>query len=268
MLDRLTFGEDESMRQRNIILEKEDHIAIVTINHPPANTWDLATTEQFQGVIDLVENDKDTRVIILTGAGDKFFSAGFDVSDAKNAAKISPMARALWTRIDRFAKPVVAAINGHAMGGGLELAMCCHFRIMVDDQEFKLGLTELNLGIMPGWGGTQRLARLVGRTRALDMILFSRTITPQQALDMGLVDHLCAPEKLMDNALELARRLAERPPVAISWVLKAMAAGEYEGLEKGLEVEAQGSLAVRDTEDREEGFRAFLEKRKPVFKGE
>lgn len=256
------------MSEQRIILEKRGYIGYVTINHPPANTWDLATTEQFQNVVEEVEQDRGVRVVVITGGGEKFFSAGFDVKDVANAHKTSPMARALWTRIDRFTKPVVAAINGHAMGGGLELALCCHFRIMADDPAFRLGLTELNLGIIPGWGGTQRLPRLVGRSRALDMILFSRTVNPRQALEMGLVDKIAPGARLMDEAESLAQSLCERPPIAVQWVLKAMATGLYEGIEKGLEVEAEGSVAVRNTRDREEGFKAFLEKRKPVFKGE
>ncbi|MBW2083970.1 MAG: enoyl-CoA hydratase/isomerase family protein, partial [Deltaproteobacteria bacterium] len=169
---------------------------------------------------------------------------------------------------DRFTKPVIAAINGHAMGGGLELALCCHFRIMAEDPSFSLGLTELNLGIIPGWGGTQRLPRLVGRARALDMILFSKTVDANQALEMGLVDKIVPTEKLMEETNSLAQRLCERPPIAVQWVLKAMGTGLYEGIEQGLQVEADGSVAVRNTKDREEGFKAFLEKRKPVFRGE
>jgi enoyl-CoA hydratase/carnithine racemase len=256
------------MESKNIIVEKIDHIAVITIDHPPANTWDLDTTRQFNQAVDEVENDKNARVAILTGAGDTFFSAGFDVRDAGNADTISPLARALWTRIDRFPKPFVAALNGHAMGGGLELALCCHFRLMTEVSEYRLGLTELNLGIIPGWGGTQRLSRIVGRAKALNMILFSKTVSPREGLDLGMVDRLAPPGKLMEEAMEFARSIAERPPVAVHWVLKAMGAGIYEGIERGLEIEAQGSAAVRKTRDREEGFAAFLEKRKPFYRGE
>jgi enoyl-CoA hydratase/carnithine racemase len=255
------------MTDKNIILERRGSIRIITVNHPPANTWDLVTVEAFEQAIDEVENDSDARVVILTGAGDTCFSAGFDVKDAANASFIGPKAKALWTRIDRLSKPVIAALNGYALGGGLELAMACHFRIMVDAPKAKLGLTELNLGIIPGWGGTQRLPRLVGRAKALDMILFSKTLNSREALEAGLVNQVTTPERLMDDTLELAQRLAERPPIAVSCVLKAMAAGEYEGLERGLEAEAEGSGRVRETKDRMEGFQAFLEKRKPVFTG-
>ncbi|MCJ7546406.1 MAG: enoyl-CoA hydratase-related protein [Deltaproteobacteria bacterium] len=256
------------MNYENIILEKRGNVSIVTINHPPANAWNLATMEEFEKVIDAVEQDKETRVIIITGAGEKSFSAGFDVSDAANAAKTSPKGKALWTRIDRFAKPIIAAINGFAFGGGLELAMACHFRIMVDHPKVLVGLTEINLGIIPGWGGTQRLPLLVGRSKALDMILFSKRIGAQEAMQIGLINQISAPGKLMEDALAFAQKLAERPPIAVSSVLKAMVAGVYEGLEQGLKVEDEGTARVSQSKDCIEGFTAFLEKRQPVFKGE
>ena len=256
------------MEYEHFILEKQDNIRIVRINRPPANAWNLSAVKEFETVIDKLETENETRVIIITGAGEKNFSAGFDIKDAENAPKTSLKGRSLWTRIDRFPKPVIAAINGFALGGGLELAMSCHFRIMVDDPAVKVGLTELNLGIIPGWGGTQRLPRLVGRARALDMILFSKKVTAKEALSIGLVNEVSPPGSLMDHALDFARRLAERPPIAVSWVLKAIAAGAYEGLEQGLEAEAEGTAMVRETKDRTEGFKAFLEKRAPVFKGE
>jgi enoyl-CoA hydratase/carnithine racemase len=131
----------------------------------------------------------------------------------------------------------------------------------------QLGLTELNLGIIPGWGGTQRLPRAVGRALALEMILFSKRVSPEGALAIGLVNQLSDRDRLMEDVISFAKELADRPPIAVRWVLDAMAAGMYEGLDKGLDVEAEGAAAVRDTLDREEGFRAFLEKRKPVFQG-
>lgn len=247
--------------------EDSKRIAVATIDHPPANTWNLATMSAFEQAIDQVDSDADVRVLVITGAGDKCFSAGFDVSDAANAPVTSPKGRALWRRIDRFSKPVIAAVNGHALGGGLELALSCHFRILVDSPKVMLGLTELNLGIIPGWGGTQRLARIVGRAKALEMILLSQRVDPQQALAIGLVTRLAAPAELMATTLDFARQLADRPPVAVKWVLDSLTAGLYEGLDPGLNTEAQGSAAVRGTADCVEGFTAFLEKRKPVFTG-
>ena len=256
------------MSFQHILWEQKNHVAVLTIDHPPANAWNLAAMEEFGERLDQVENDRQTRVVVLTGAGEKIFSSGFDVSDAANAPKTSPLGRELFRRVDRFPKPVIAALNGHAFGGGLELALACHFRIMVDDPKASVGLTELNLGIIPGWGGTQRLPRLVGRAKALEMILFSQRLNAREALEIGLVNQLAPAERLLVDALDLAGRLAERPPIAVSWVLKAMAAGNYEGVDAGLKTEADGSAAVRETKDKAEGFKAFLEKRKPVFIGE
>ena len=255
------------MELENIILKKKNFIGIITLNHPPVNAWNWATMQDFERALDDVENDHDVRVVIITGAGEKCFSAGFDVSDTANAPKTSPKARQLWRRIDRFPKPVIAAINGYALGGGLELAMCCQFRIMVNAPEVMVGLTELNLGIIPGWGGTQRLPLLVGKTKALEMILFSKKIDAAEALEAGLVNQLSAPGQLMDDALALAEKLAERPPLAVGCVLRSIAAGLYEGLDEGLKVEEEGSKIVRQSEDCKEGFSAFLEKRQPMFKG-
>ena len=255
------------MELENIILEKKKHIGIMTINHPPVNAWNWATMQDFEKALDAFENDQVVRVVIITGAGEKCFSAGFDISDAGNAHKTSPKARELWRRSDRFPTPVIAAINGYALGGGLELAMCCQFRIMVDAPEAKVGLTELNLGIIPGWGGSQRLPMLVGKAKALDMILFSRKISATEALEAGLVNQVSTTGRLMDDTLAFAEKLAKRPPVAISCVLRAIAAGAYEGLDAGLKVEEEGSQTVGQSEDCQEGFSAFLEKREPEFKG-
>ena len=256
------------MELENIKIEKKDHIALITIDHPPANAWNLATMLDFEKAIDDVENDKDLRVVILTGAGEKCFSAGFDVSDAANGPKTSALGLDLWRRIDRFPKPVIAAINGFALGGGLELALCCQFRIMADAPKVMLGLTELNLGIIPGWGGTQRLPLVVGKAKALDMMLFSKKIGAQEALEIGLVNHISTPENLMTDVFAFAGKLAQRPPIAVSCVLKAIAAGSYEGLDQGLRVENEGSQTVAQSKDCAEGFTAFLEKRDPVFTGE
>ena len=256
------------MAYDNLILDQKGHIGIITLNHPPVNAWNLGLMEDFEKAIDDIENDKDVRVLIITGAGEKCFSAGFDVSDAANSHITSPKGRHIWTRIDRFSKPVIAALNGFAMGGGLELALSCHFRIMIDDPKATVGLTELNLGIIPGWGGTQRLTRIVGKARALDMILFSKRIDARKALSIGLVNQISTRDKLMDDAIAFAEVLTKRPPLAVGAVLKAISAFDYNGLEMGLKVEQEGSAIVGKSKDCVEGFSAFLEKREPVFTGE
>jgi enoyl-CoA hydratase/carnithine racemase len=256
------------MELENIKLEKKNHVALITIDHPPANAWNLATMLDFEKAIDDVEADKDVRVVVLTGAGEKCFSAGFDVSDAANSHETSPKGCALWRRIDRFPKPVIAAINGFALGGGLELALCCQFRIMADAPKVMLGLTELNLGIIPGWGGTQRLPLVVGKAKALDMILFSKKLGAQEAREIGLVNQISTPENLMADVFAFAEKLAQRPPIAVSCVLNAVSTGSYEGLDEGLRMETEGSKIVGASKDCIEGFTAFLEKRDAVFTGE
>jgi len=255
------------MAYENLILEKRGHITIITLNHPPVNAWNLGLMEDFEKAVDEIENDSEVRVLILTGAGEKCFSAGFDVSDAANSHITSPKGRDIWTRLDRFPKPVIAAINGFAMGGGLELALSCHFRIMIDDPKATVGLTELNLGIIPGWGGTQRLTRIVGKAKALDMILFSKRIDAKEALSIGLINQVSTKDKLMDDAIAFAEVLAKRPPLAVGAVLRAVSAFDYNGLEAGLKVEEEGSAIVASSKDCIEGFTAFLEKREPVFTG-
>ena len=255
------------MSYDNLTLERKDHIAILTLNHPPVNAWNLGLMEDFEKAVDQIENDSEVRVLILTGAGEKCFSAGFDVSDAANSHITSPKGRDIWTRLDRFSKPVIAAINGFAMGGGLELALSCHFRIMIDDPKATVGLTELNLGIIPGWGGTQRLTRIVGKAKALDMILFSKRIDAKEALSIGLINQVSTKDKLMDDAIAFAEVLAKRPPLAVGAVLRAVSAFDYNGLETGLKVEEEGSAIVAKSKDCIEGFTAFLEKREPVFTG-
>jgi enoyl-CoA hydratase/carnithine racemase len=256
------------MAFQNLSLEKKDHIAVVTLNHPPVNAWNWAMMSEFEAAIDGLEGDREVRVVVVTGSGERCFSAGFDVGDAANADKTSPKGRELWTRIERFSKPVIAVINGFAMGGGLELALSCHFRIMVDDPQATVGLTELNLGIIPGWGGTQRLTRVVGKARALDLILFSKRIDAREALSIGLVNHVSRRQSLMADALALAGELARRPPLAVMSVLKAISTGEYEGLAAGLRAEEDGSRLVGKSKDCAEGFAAFREKREPHFRGE
>jgi enoyl-CoA hydratase/carnithine racemase len=256
------------MDLKNILIDKNEHTAILTINRPPANSWNAGAMEEFAKALDDVEKDRNIRVVIITGAGEKCFSAGFDVSSGSTAGKASDLGRILWRRVDRFPKPVIAVINGHALGGGLELAMSCHFRIMTDNPKAMIGLTELNLGIIPGWGGTQRLMNIVGKTKALDMILFSKRVSAAEAFAIGLVTRIAPAETLMEQSLEFAKKLSARPPIAVSAVLRSMTAGIYEDMDAGLDMETEMSQMVGQTKDAAEGFSAFIEKRNPVFIGE
>ena len=256
------------MEYENLLFEKQRNICCITINRPPANSWSLAAIEELEKILDEIEGDSDIRVAIITGTGEKCFSAGMDVADAGRSPNIGIRGRQVWHRVDRFEKPIIAAINGHALGGGLELALCAHFRFMTDSEKAKIGLTELNLGIIPGWGGTQRLYRVVGKAKALDMILFSKRLKAREALAIGLINQISEPDKLMADASEFAERLAERPPIAVQSVLKAISAGIYEGMDAGLTMEEECSLTVSKSKDAIEGFSAFFENRKAVFKGE
>ncbi len=254
------------MPYENILLEKKGYIGVLTLNRPPANSVNLATLEEMDRAIDELKDDRGIRVVIITGAGEKGFSAGFDVSDAANADKVGPKGQEVWTKVDRLYKPVIAAINGYAFGGGCELSLACTFRLMVDGA--KIGLTELNLGIIPGWGGTQRMPRVIGKAKALDLILFSKRLTAAEALEIGLVDRVIPPDEFMKEVFDFAAILAKRPPLAVSSVLKAIDAGLEHGLDEGTKVEMEGSRTVAKSKDAMEGFTAFFEKREPAFTGE
>ncbi len=256
------------MAYETLLLEKQGYIAILTLNRPPTNSVSYAMLEELDRVFDELASDKEVRVLVLTGAGDRCFCAGMDVADAVNHPDVGPKGAAIWKKLDRFEKPVIAAINGHALGGGCELALAAHFRLMTDNPKALMGCPELNLGIIPGWGGTQRMARLLGRTKALDLILFSRRLSPEQALAVGLVEKVCPASSLLDEALSMARELSERPPIAVKAVLRAVSVGLDVGIEEGYKAEAEGSRMAATSKDAVEGFTAFMQKRKPEFKGE
>lgn len=208
-------------------------------------------------------------MVIVTGTGEKSFSAGFDVGDVANAEEVGPKGQTTWSRVNRFPKPIIAATNGSALDGGCEPALACHFRIMVDKPKALIGLSELNFGIIPGWGGTQRMLRTLGRSKALDMILFSKRITAKEALSIELIDKVSAPGEALNDALQMAQVIAERLPHCSERCTESDdTAGLNKGADEGLRVEMEGIKAVSQSKDVYEGFIAFLEKRKPVFKGE
>jgi enoyl-CoA hydratase/carnithine racemase len=254
------------MEFQNILYTKQGYIGTLTLNRPPANAINLATLLDIDKALDEAEADKEIRCLIITGAGEKGFSAGFDVSDPAGAGATGPKGQEVWTRIDRLSKPVIAAINGYAFGGGCELAMASTFRVMQENA--RIGLTELNLGIIPGWGGTQRMPRILGKSKALDLILFSKRLTAQEALEIGLVDRVSKVGELMKDVMEMAEVLATRPPLAVKAVLNAVNVGIEKGLDEGIKVELEGIRMVSSSKDAVEGITAFMQKRKANFTGE
>lgn len=255
------------MEYETIITEKEGNIGILTLNRPPTNAVNFDLLEDVEKALDEFEKDTEVRALILTGAGEKGFSAGFDISDAARAKECGVNGRALWTRIERFPKPVVAAINGYALGGGCELAMSCHFRIMVNTERAKIGCPEVNLGIIPGWGGTQRMPRLIGKTRAMDMLIFGRRIHAPEALDIGLINKVSQPDELMKDAREFADKLAKQAPIAVKCILDSVTRGLETTLDEGMKIEGENLNIVTVTADAVEGITAFMERREAQFEG-
>lgn len=256
------------MAYETLIVEKEGNIGIITLNRPPANSVNFALLKDLDRALDQFEEDKEVRALIITGAGEKGFSAGFDVTEAARAAEIGNTGRAVFSRIERYPKPVVAAINGYALGGGCELTMACHFRVMVSTEKAKIGCPEVNLGIIPGWGGTQRMPRLIGKTRAMDMLVFGKRINAPEALNIGLINTVSQPGELMNDAKDLAHRLAKQAPLAVKAILESVTLGLETTLEEGLKVEGKNLNMVSSSKDAIEGITAFLEKRDAQFKGE
>jgi enoyl-CoA hydratase len=246
----------------------ENRIAVLTINNPPANALNQTALSELHYVLDQLENDPEVKVVILTGEG-RFFIAGADIKEfnqlgENGAEELAASGQNLFNRMESFSKPIIAAINGACLGGGLELAMACHIRLAA--AEAKLGLPELNLGIIPGYGGTQRLPKLVGRGKATQMILTSEMISGEEAFRIGLVEAVYPLEQLLGEAKKLAEAIAQKSAVAIRLALAAIRTGAALGLQEGLRQEARSFGEAFRTEDAKEGVAAFIEKRKPQFK--
>ncbi len=259
------------MPYETILVEKADRIATVTLNRPPMNPISTAMIHELNEAFDNIENDSEIRAVILTGAGEKAFSAGADVAEfgqafSEGSLKELVMTRhRMFNRVERFPKPVIAAINGYALGGGSELAMACHLRLVADMAS--IGQPEINLGIIPGYGGTQRLPRLVGRTRAYELLFLGDRISAERALEIGLVNKVCEFAALPDEAKELAGRLATQAPLAMKAIIDSVNRGLETTLDEGLEIEANNIVAVSATQDAMEGVMAFMQKRTPEFQG-
>lgn len=255
------------MAYTNVNVQVENRIAVLTINNPPANALNQTTLSELRHLFDQLENDPNVKVVIITGEG-RFFIAGADIKEFtqlndSNAEAMAVAGQQLFHRIEAFSKPVIAAINGACLGGGLELAMACHIRLAAP--EAKLGLPELNLGLIPGYGGTQRLPKLVGRGKATQMILSSEMIGGEEALRIGLVEAVYPAEQLVEEAKKLATVITQKSAVAIKLALAAIHAGADQGLPEGQQREAQLFGEAFRSEDVKEGVAAFIEKRKPQF---
>lgn len=255
------------MSYENIILSREDKTAIITINRPESlNALNAKTIKEISSALDELASDHEVRVIILTGSGEKSFVAGADIKEFSdfNQEKAEELARngqnILFNKIENLSKPVIAAVNGFALGGGLELAMSCHIRYASENA--KLGLPEVTLGLIPGYGGTQRLPKLVGKGRANEMIFSAKMIPAQKAKEIGLVNEVFPIEELLTKTKELAKTIANNSPMAIS---RAIQATNLSDTDKGFETEIKYFGELFELEDKKEGVSAFLEKRKPNF---
>jgi len=252
-------------------LEKQDSIGHIVLDRPPANSYDKAFMDELDAVIDEAARDDGVKAVLLRSASEKFFSAGADVSVfAKSGLdeQTAFVARAneAMAKFESTPKVVVAAINGHCLGGGLELALCCDFRVAAEGS-YRIGLPEVTLGLLPGTGGTQRLPRLIGRQKALDLMLRGTTLPPQDALAAGIVDEVVPAADLVDKALERARAYSTGPTFAIGRIKKATVQGFGMRLDEGLKLERQLLIELFKSEDAKEGVTAFMEKRKPTYKG-
>ncbi len=255
------------MSLENVFLQVTDGIAMIVLNHPPANTLSEAVLTELTTVFTAIEKNNAARAVVLTGAGEKFFSGGADIKELRTAEVDEYVMRGqtLFRQIETLSKPVIAAINGFALGGGCELIMSCHIRYAADTA--KLGQTEINLGILPGWGATQRLPRLVGRGRALELLLTGHVLSATEAERIGLVNHVVPAAELKEAALKLARRLADAAPLAVRGILECVDVGLTQGFQKGLDAERDTCHWVDQSEDARIGIQAFLTKQKPEFKG-
>ncbi len=259
------------MAYANLLCETSDGVAVVTVNRPEKrNPLNRETVTALDDCFGDLAADAAVRAVILTGAGDKSFVAGADLNqvtelNALQGRDWGRLGQAVFSRIEAFEKPVIAAINGWALGGGLELAMACHIRVAAEHA--RLGQPEVKLGIVPGYGGTQRLPRLVGRGRALEMLLTGEPIDAAEALRIGLVNHVAPADRLLPKAREIAGKILDNGPVAVSLILQAVNRGLEMPLAEAFEFEAAQFALSCATEDIKEGTRAFLEKRPPKFEG-
>jgi enoyl-CoA hydratase len=257
------------MTYNYLLVEKKEPIGIIVINRPKAlNSLNTETLMELQGVLNDMELDDKIKVIILTGSGKKSFVAGADIAEMRDknfveATEFSRLGSNIFRRIELLNKPVIAAVNGFALGGGCELAMSCDIRLA--SQNAKFGQPEVTLGITPGFSGTQRLSRLIGPAKAKELIFTGNIIDAQEAKNLGLVNHVYQSEELMDKAVELANKIASNAQVAVNLAKSAINRGIETDIETGIAYEVNAFGICFTTKDQKEGMTAFLEKRKPCF---
>jgi enoyl-CoA hydratase len=259
------------MEFKLIIYEKSEGIATITLNRPKAlNAFSKEVVDEVLLALDDVRRDECVRVVVLTGAGEKAFSAGADIKamvgmNALKARELSLMGERLCVALENLEKPVIAAINGFALGGGMEVSMACDIRIA--SESARMGQTEINIGLIPGWGGTQRLTRLVGKGKTKELVFSGKMIDAKTAEQLGIVNMVVPADKFRETVRQFALDLADKAPLAVKVAKALINKGEDIGLESALALEREGFGVVASTEDLQEGVKAFAEKRKPVWKG-
>src|SRR5512132_1811036 len=259
-----------SQSYETILVERRERVAIMTINRPEKrNALNIQTRAEGSAVLEQLGADDDVRVVIITGAGDKAFIAGADIAEFADRTAISQrevmLERGLFNAFDTFPKPIIAMVNGYCLGGGCEVALACDIRVASDKASF--GQPEINLGIIPGGGGTQRLTRLVGEGKAMEMILTGEIIDAQTAFQIGLANHVVPADQLEAKTMEIAKRIVEKSPIALQLAKEAVKIASRSNLDEGLRREVDLFALCFSTEDKNEGVSAFLEKRKAAFKG-
>lgn len=259
------------MEFKYTIYEKSEGIATITLNRPEAlNAFSKEVIEEVLTAIEDIKADETIRVVVLTGAGEKAFSAGADIKamkgiNALKARELSLMGEKLCVSLENLEKPVIAALNGYALGGGFEVAMSCDLRIASENS--RMGQTEINIGLIPGWGGTQRLTRLIGPTKTKEMVFTGKMIDAKTAEQLGIINMVVPADKFRETVHAFALDLAQKAPIAIRIAKALINKGAEIGIDSALALEREGFGVVASTEDLQEGVTAFAEKRKPTFKG-